>query len=181
MIQLKRLDKLKQKEETMATKISTKNKKLFIFQLLAVGGSAAFFGVMLTIGLGLGKYWLDLEPLVFAQWFKDYYSLLLPWAMLVLSPALIGVIGALVMRKSHRVEYKWWKIALISLSVAFLITLVYHLPANVRIWSLEQSSTEVATELNSWLIMHVLRVVASLVAAYATFRAIFEMAIRTKK
>jgi len=160
---------------------STENKKLFTFQLLAVGGSASFFGVMLTIGLGLGRYWLDLEPLVFAQWFTDYFLLLLPCVTLVLLPAFIGVIGALLMRKSYSVEYKWWMIALIGLSVASLVTVVYHLPANFRIWSLDQSPAEVTTELNRWLILHVVRIAASLVATYAAFRASFEMATNSKK
>ncbi|MGB9374315.1 MAG: hypothetical protein WCA82_09165, partial [Jiangellales bacterium] len=62
-----------------------------VYLNLAVVGSAMFTGVMLTIGLALGRYWLSLEPQEFAAWFDANFILLLPCVALTLIPAFIGV------------------------------------------------------------------------------------------
>lgn len=53
-----------------------------------------------------------------------------------------------------------------------LITLAYHLPANIRIWTGDFPSDEATTELNRWLALHAVRTLAGLVAVGASFRAI---------
>ncbi len=49
-----------------------------------------FTGVMLTIGLALGHYWIDLEPQEFAVWFEANFILLLPCVAITLTPAFVG-------------------------------------------------------------------------------------------
>jgi hypothetical protein len=65
--------------------------KRLVHQNLAVVGSAMFTGVMLTIGLALGRYWLDLEPQEFAVSFEANFILLLPCVAITLTPAFVGV------------------------------------------------------------------------------------------
>lgn len=150
--------------------------KRFVFQNLAVVGSAMFTGVMLTIGLALGRFWVDLEPQEFAVWFEANFILLLPCVTITLVPAFIGV-GWLLRTDWHIPRLRrGWLIALAGISLASLITTVYHLPANFRLWGLDQSDAKVTSELRWWLILHVPRVVAGLVGAVAALWTALESA-----
>ena len=150
--------------------------KRFVYQNLAVVGSAMFAGVMLTIGLALGRYWLDLEPQEFAVWFEANFLLLLPCVAITLMPAFIGV-GWLLKADWHLPRLRrGWLITLAGIGLASLITAVYHLPANFRLWGLDQSDAEVTSELRWWLILHVPRVVAGLVGAVAALWTALESA-----
>lgn len=150
--------------------------KRLVYQNLAVVGSAMFTGVMLTIGLALGRYWVGLEPQEFAVWFEANFILLLPCVAITLIPAFIGV-GWLLKQdgKIPRLR-RGWLIALGGIGLASLITVVYHLPANFRLWGLDQSDAKVTSELRWWLILHVLRVLAGLVGAVAALWTALESA-----
>lgn len=63
-----------------------------------------------------------------------------------------------------------WLIAFAGLGTASLITAGYHLPANFRLWGLDQTDAEVTSELRWWLILHVPRVIAGFVGAVAALR-----------
>ncbi|MEQ8842054.1 MAG: DUF1772 domain-containing protein [Acidimicrobiales bacterium] len=150
--------------------------KRFVHQSLAVVGSAMFTGVMLTIGLALGRYWLDLEPQEFAVWFEANFILLLPCVVVTLVPAFIGV-GWLLKRDWDVPRLRrGWLIAFAGLGIASAITAVYHLPANFRLWGLDQTDAEVTSELRWWLIMHVPRTLAGLVGAVAALWTALESA-----
>ncbi|MGV8964907.1 MAG: hypothetical protein ACOH2F_01390 [Cellulomonas sp.] len=56
--------------------------------------------------------------------------------------------------------------------ISVLVTLVYHLPANFRIWSGDMSSSELTSQLHWWLALHAVRTAAGLVAATAAFLAV---------
>lgn len=113
----------------------------------AVVGSAMFTGVMLTIGLALGRYWWSLEPREFAVWFEKNFILLLPCVMATLIPAFIGV-GWLLKHDWNTPELRCgWLIALAGIGTAFHITAGYHLPANFRLWGLNQTDAKVTSEL----------------------------------
>lgn len=148
--------------------------KRLVYLNLAVVGSAMFTGVMLTIGLALGRYWLGLEPQEFAAWFDANFILLLPCVAVTLVPAFIGV-GWLLKQDWHVPRLRRaWLIALAGIGTASLITVVYHLPANFRLWGLDQTDAEVVSELRWWLIIHVPRTLAGLVGAVAALRAALE-------
>ena len=150
--------------------------KRLVYQNLAVVGSAMFTGVMLTIGLALGRYWLDLEPQEFAVWFEANFILLLPCVVLTLVPAFIGVGWLLKQDWNVPRAASGWLIALAGIGTASLITLVYHLPANFRLWGLDQTDAEVTSELRWWLVLHVFRVLAGLVGAVAALWTALESA-----
>lgn len=150
--------------------------KRFVYQNLAVVGSAMFTGVMLTIGLGLGRFWLDLEPQEFAVWFEANFILLLPCVALTLVPAFVGVGWLLKQDWNVPRLRRGWLIALAGIGTASLITMVYHLPANFRLWGLDQTDSDVTSELRWWLVVHVLRVIAGLVGAVAALWTALESA-----
>jgi hypothetical protein len=150
--------------------------KRFVYQTLAVVGSAMFTGVMLTIGLALGRYWVDLEPQEFAVWFEANFLLLLPCVVITLVPAFIGVGWLLKADWNIPRLRRGWLIALAGIGLASLITTVYHLPANFRLWGLDQSDAKVTSELRWWLALHVPRVLAGLVGAVAALWTTLESA-----
>ena len=136
----------------------------------AVVGSAMFTGVILTIGLALGRYWWSLGPQEFAIWFETNFILLLPCVVLTLVPAFIGV-GWLLKHDWNSPDLRrGWLIALAGIGTASLITAGYHLPANFRLWGLDQTDAEVTSELRWWLALHVPRVVAGFIGASAALR-----------
>ena len=139
----------------------------FVYQNLAVVGSGMFTGVMLTIGLGLGPFWLGLEPQAFAVWFEANFILLLPNVSITLLPAFVGVGWLLRQDWGTPRLRRGWLIALAGIGGATLITLVYHLPTNIRLWGLDQTDAQVASELRWWLALHVPRILAGLVGTVA--------------
>jgi len=150
--------------------------KRLVYQNLAVVGGAMFAGVMLTIGLALGRYWLGLDPQEFASWFQANFILLLPCVMLTLTPALVGVAWLLKQDWNDKRLRRGWLIALAGLGLASLITLVYHLPANFRLWGLDQTDSEVVSELRWWLVLHIPRIIAGIVGAVAALWTSLESA-----
>jgi hypothetical protein len=147
-----------------------------VYVNMAVVGSAMFTGVMLTIGLALGRYWLSLEPQEFAAWFDANFILLLPCVALTLIPAFIGVGWLLKQDWREPALRRGWLIALAGIGIASLITAFYHLPANFRLWGLDQTDAEVTAELRWWLIVHVPRTLAGLVGAMAALETALKSA-----
>ncbi len=92
---------------------------------------------------------------------------MLPCVGVTLIPAFVGVLWLLKQDWNVPALRRGWLIALAGIGVASLITAVYHLPANFRLWGLDQTDAEVTSELHWWLIVHVPRTLAGLVGAVA--------------
>lgn len=139
---------------------------------MATVGSAAFAGVVLTIGLGLGSFFLLVEPSEFVAWFRNYFWFLLGPVFLTSIPAFIGSIA--MVRRSARdsTERRLWRISLGGLIATYAITAVAHLPLNVSFWFFDLSDSQVTTNLYIWMAFHALRVATALVAAIAAYRAV---------
>ncbi|MEM8708103.1 MAG: DUF1772 domain-containing protein [Actinomycetota bacterium] len=137
---------------------------------IAVLATAAYAGVMIAIGLGLGRYWLDLPPQEFAAWFEANFIFLLPTVAVTSVPALAAAVIA-ARRTDDAAGRRDWYIALGLIGVTFAVTLAYHLPANLRIWDLTMTDDELRTELTRWLALHAVRVVGALAAAWYALRA----------
>ncbi len=135
-----------------------------------------FAGVMLTIGLALGRYWIDLPPQDFARWFEANFILLLPCVVVTLVPAFVGVGWLLKQDWNLPRLRRGWLVALAGIGAASLITAVYHLPANFRLWGLDQTDAEVTSELRWWLILHAVRTLAGVVGAVAALWTAVESA-----
>lgn len=139
---------------------------------LAVIGSSAFVGVMLTIGLGLGGFFLQSEPAVFEAWFADYFWLLLGPVFLTSVPAFIGTIAMVRRTEKGTSARLLWRTSLIGLVAAYGITAVVHLPLNFSFWSFTLSDDDLTRNLYVWLLFHVVRLGAAFVAALYAFRAV---------
>lgn len=121
---------------------------------------------MLAIGLGLGRYWLSLPPLEFATWFTANFQFLLPTVLATLPFALVGTVWSLRLARGERSRRQWW-IVLALLLATMVVTLAYHLPANIRIWSGDLGEAQVSGELTWWLWLHfTLRIAPALAAAW---------------
>ena len=139
---------------------------------MAAIGSAAFAGVMLTIGLGLGSFFLLAEPSVFVDWFWLYFWFLLGPVFLTSIPAFIGSIAMLRRSQQGSAQRRLWKISLGGLIATYAITAVVHLPLNITFWFLDLSDTQITTNLYIWMAFHFVRVATGLIAAIYAYRAV---------
>lgn len=100
---------------------------------LAVITSAAFFGANLFIGLSMGVYWLSLPPAEYvAQFFPQFSNFLY-----TIMPLFLGMMVGLIL--SARRDWhlptarRNWVIALWLYLALSLITVLFHMPLNVRL------------------------------------------------
>lgn len=138
---------------------------------LSILGLGTYSGVMLAIGLGLGRYWLSLPPTTFAAWFTPNFWFLLPTVAITLPVALVGTAGA--WRLAAEEERARWRTVLLLLGATLAVTLAYHLPANIRIWSGELDDGQLRGELTWWLIAHLFRLGPAILATDLAVRASF--------
>lgn len=139
---------------------------------VAVIGSAAFVGVMLTIGVGLGAFFILSDPGVFEQWFADYFVFLVLPVFMTSVPAFVGTIAMLRRSEKGSPARSLWRVALIGLVVSYAITAVIHLPLNIAFWSFTLSDDDITRNLAIWMIAHVARIVAALIGATYAYRAV---------
>lgn len=139
---------------------------------MAAIGSSAFAGVLLTIGLGLGSFFLLVEPSDFVTWFWEYFWFFLGPVFLTSVPAFIGSIAMMRRSPQGSAERRLWKISLGGLIATYAITAVAHLPLNISFWFFELSDSQITTNLYIWMAFHLLRAATALVAAIAAFRAV---------
>lgn len=138
---------------------------------MAIIGSAAFTGVMLTIGTGLVPFFFLAGPAAFERWFADYFVFLLTGVFLTSVPAFIGTISMIRQTPKQSTARKYWVKALVGLSAAYGITLVVSLPLNIFFWSMELSDSQIILNLWIWTAAHVLRIAGALYASIAALRA----------
>ena len=138
---------------------------------VAVLGSAAFVGVMLTIGIGLGSFFILSEPSVFERWFADYFVFLLPAVFVTSLPAFVGTIAMIRRSEKGSATRRSWVVALVGLGLAYAITTVVSLPLNIAFWSFTLSDEAITTALAWWMVAHVARTVAALIGTSYAYRA----------
>ena len=139
---------------------------------VAVLGSAGFVGVMLTIGFGLGAFFVLSEPAVFERWFADYFVFLLVPVFITSVPAFVGTIVMLRRLEKGSATRRSWFVALVGLVLAYGITSVVSLPLNIAFWSFTLSDEAITTALAWWMVAHVARTVAALIGTVSAFRAV---------
>jgi hypothetical protein len=100
---------------------------------LAIVTSAAFGGANLFIGLSIGVYWLGLVPADFvAQFFPQFGNFLFTIMPLFLL-MLVGLILSARLDWYVAPARRNWVIALWLYLAVTLITVLYHMPLNVRL------------------------------------------------
>ncbi len=138
---------------------------------VAVLGSAAFVGVMLTIGFGLGAFFLLSEPSVFERWFTDYFVFLLVPVGATSLPAFVGMIAMLRRSEKGSGSRRVWRAALVGLSLSYGITAFVNLPLNIGFWSGTWSDEAITTGLAWWMVAHVARLIAAIIGTSFAYRA----------
>ncbi len=164
---------------------------------LAVISAAAFFGANLFIGLSMGVYWLRLPPAEFvAQFFPQFSNFLYTiMPLFLLMP--VGLVLSARLDRDNVPARRNWVIALWLYLAVSLITILFHMPLNVRLATAIGSPvgdalnfyksialTGPVTEENAgtirtlWLLGHVPRVLITLAIPVYVLRA---MAARTTR
>ncbi|MEM7142278.1 MAG: DUF1772 domain-containing protein [Actinomycetota bacterium] len=147
-------------------------KNLRAMEALGLAGCVGFVASMFTIGMGLGRSWTQLEPQVFAETFPGTFLFLLPTVGLTLTPGVYGVWQAYRAAAPGSAAFRRWRLALAGLLASTTVTLIYHVPANYRIWQHDLTDAQISTELDRWLVFHAIRLVIAVAAMLAAFRAI---------
>lgn len=145
-----------------------------LFKILAVTGSAMFAGVMVAIRVILGGYWKSLPPADFLEWFAQHSHLVMQAIPIVVVPTLIGLTGMLWFDWTNTTNRTIWFGAAGCIIAVLAITMAYYVPSNAAFAARSVPIDQVAAKLDSWLMIHNLRIAlafaASALGAWATSR-----------
>ncbi|MDH7796228.1 MULTISPECIES: DUF1772 domain-containing protein [unclassified Beijerinckia] len=136
-----------------------------LFNILAISGAAMFAGVMLAIGVILGAYWKSLPPQGFLDWFSQNNHFVAQVIPFVVAPALIGLAGSLYISWGDTTGRTLWLVASACIIAVLAVTFAYHLPSNAQFAAKAVPLDQVSGKLDSWLLLHSLRIVLALVAS----------------
>ncbi|WP_056038040.1 hypothetical protein [Loktanella sp. 3ANDIMAR09] len=100
---------------------------------LAVVTSAAFFGANAFIGLSMGAFWLGLPATDFVAQFFPQFSTFLYTIMPLFLAMLVGLFLSARLDRDMPEARRNWRIALWLYLVLSLITVLFHMPLNVRL------------------------------------------------
>lgn len=158
---------------------------------VAIVTSAAFFGANLFIGLSMGVYWLSLPSTDYVAQFFPQFSNFLFTIMPLFLAMLVGLILSARLDWLVAEARRNWVIALWLYFAVSLITILYHMPLNVRLAEAIGSPVGEAlnfykgialvgpvTEENSatirtlWLLGHIPRVLITLAIPLFALRAV---------
>lgn len=138
---------------------------------LAIAGSAAFAGVMLSIGLILGPYWRNLPPAEFLAWFAANSGIIARTIPLVVVPTLIGLVGSTVLSWGDATTRSLWLAALTCIVSLLVLTVFYFFPVNATFDAGTIALADVPGQIDAWLAMHWVRIALALAASGLGFLA----------
>jgi hypothetical protein len=107
--------------------------------------TAAFAGGNLFIGLSMGAYWLSLDPSVFMQTFFGQWLRFLVTIMPLLLMSLYGLVASARRDVDDPALGGLWRIAILCWVATCLITLLFHMPLNLRLGAATFSPAQAAT------------------------------------
>lgn len=136
-----------------------------IFKILAITGSAMFAGVMLAIGVILGGYWKSLPPAEFLDWFARNNGFIMRAIPVVVAPTLIGLAGMLWVSRGDSPARLIWLGAATCILAVLILTVVYFVPSNAAFAAKAIAPNQVASKLDTWLLIHSLRVALAFAAS----------------
>jgi uncharacterized membrane protein len=136
-----------------------------IFNILAVCGAGVFTGALMNIGLSFGPYWQSLPPAEFLDWFSKNAHFIGRTITLSLAPALVGLVASLWLSWSDTGQRILWGAALLCIIGLLVITAIYHLPTNSQFAAKSVSPEQVPAALNTWLVLHTVRIALALIAS----------------
>ena len=140
-------------------------------QFIGLIGTSMYTGVMLCIGVGLGGYWLTVEPQVYAEMFQNIFPFLLPCIALTLLPGFIATFKSF-REETNEIKKRLWQNSLIAVVVSIAITTFIAVPLNFKIWDNDTPSSQIEALLIAWLIMHAIRLTAASIGVIYAKKAI---------
>lgn len=135
-----------------------------LFKVFAVAGSAMFAGVMLAIGMILGGYWKGMPPAEFLDWLAKHGDLIQRVIPLVVVPTVVGLAGALSCDWRQPAARGLWLGAAVCIVAVLGLTMVYFAPTNAAFATKAVALDQVSAKLDTWLLLHYLRVAVALTA-----------------
>lgn len=145
-----------------------------IVNALGIVASAAFAGSNLFIGLSIGVLWLSMDPLTWMNgfWveFTRFSLTIIPLFLLTL----VGLVLSVCLDWGESRLKRLWLIAIGLYIATSLITMIYHLPENLRLHDGLYSAAEAEAIRSLWLWLHVPRVVLAFGIPLVALRAVFE-------
>ncbi len=136
-----------------------------VFYTLAICSTAGFSGVMITIGVTLGGYWRSLPPAEFLAWYGKNVQFVSNAIPLIVVPAFIGLIGAVVVSWSEASIRNLWLVSCLLIVIVAIMTFSYFVPANTAFANGDIAVAEVQAKLNQWIMIHYVRIGLAMLAA----------------
>ncbi|NTJ66648.1 DUF1772 domain-containing protein [Agrobacterium rhizogenes] len=136
-----------------------------LFNILAISGSAMFAGVMLTIAVTLGGYWKSLPPSEFLDWFGQNGEFIVRSIPLVVAPTLIGLAGSLWLGWSENGARALWIGSTVCIAAVLILTAAWFLPTNAQFAAKLVPLDEVPARLDTWLMIHNVRIALATIAS----------------
>lgn len=121
--------------------ISNRRDRLDAITLIS---GAAFAGGNLFIGLSMGTYWLSLDAFVFMETFFGQWLRFLFTIMPLLLSTLYGLVRSAQIDAGDPALSRLWRLAIWCWIATCLITLVLHMPLNLRLGAATFSPEEAA-------------------------------------
>ncbi|MDW4500242.1 hypothetical protein R5H30_19805 [Sulfitobacter sp. D35] len=112
--------------------------------MITLLSSSAFAGGNLFIGLSMGAYWLSLEASVFMETFFGQWLRFLFTIMPLLLLTLYGLVRSARLDAGDPALRRLWRRAILCWVATCLITLVLHMPLNLRLGAATFSPEEAA-------------------------------------
>lgn len=137
----------------------------FIFNILAVCGTAIFTGALLNIGLTFGPYWKSLSSAEFLDWYARNLKFFTLTISLCLGTTLVGLLGSLWLGWSSIQHRALWGAALACIATLLTVTAIINVPLNSQFASKAVALDQVPAALNTWLTAHAVRVALALTAS----------------
>ncbi|HEV7437439.1 MAG TPA: anthrone oxygenase family protein [Pseudorhizobium sp.] len=138
---------------------------IILFKILAILGPALFSGMLLAIGVILGRYWKSLPPADFLGWFASNSGFIMFAIPFGAVPTILGLAGMLWIDWGNPAIRPIWLLAAGCIVALFAITFVYYVPANAAFAAREVPVDDVPSRLDAWLLLHNLRILLALAAA----------------
>ena len=136
-----------------------------LLRILAVTGSAMFAGVMLAIGVILGEYWKSLPPAEFVDWFAQHSGRIQSAIPLVVAPTLLGLGGMLWLDWSNAAARTLWLGAAGCIVAVLALTIVWFVPSNAAFAAKTIPIDQVTGKLDTWLLIHNVRIALAFAAS----------------
>jgi hypothetical protein len=135
------------------------------FNILAIIGTAMFAGVLLAIGVILGGYWKSLSPTDFLVAFSNNSQFIQRAISVVALASIVGIICSIYISWGSKDLRLVWLSAAACIVLLLIFTMIWFGPTNAQFAARSLPITEVQAKLNTWLMLHNIRIALDALAS----------------